>query len=347
MEAAGGKRSRPSLAVIVVTYNSRADVQPLLDAVVPQLAPRDELIVVDNDSSDGTAAFIRDRAPRATVRNTGRNLGFAGAANVGVQMSGTDLVLLLNPDAVPQPGCLDRLAAAAIEQPAWGCWQALVTLPGGSTINAAGGRVHFLGFGWAGAWGEPVATHTVRMPIGFASGAALCVRRELWARLGGFDPHYFMYCEDLELGLRVHSAGWDVGIVPAAIVEHGYEFDKGTQKWFYLERNRWATIIATYPGRLLILLLPALLAFELALWIVASRGGWAGAKRRATVAVLRDLRHNIRRRRRVQAERTIDVAAFAATLTAELDGAFFAAIASIRPLAWAQRAYWRAICALL
>ena len=87
-----------------------------------------------------------------------------------------------------------------------------------------------------------------------------------------------MYCEDLDLSLRLRLAGWEVGIAPAARVEHAYDFDKGARKWFLLERNRWWTILADYPPRLLALLAPGLLAQELALLGVAARGRLAGAE---------------------------------------------------------------------
>lgn len=350
-ESAGGDAAegqpRPSIAVVVVTYNSSADIVPLLHAVDAQLGPADQLIVVDNASVDDSAEVVARESTRAQVERLSVNVGFAGGVNVAVGLATTDLVLLLNPDAVPQPGCLDALAQVAVAEPGWGCWQAMVALSDGEHVNTAGGRLHFLGFGWSGAWGDPVAAHQGRRPVGFASGAALCIRREIWDALGGFDPHYFMYCEDLELSVRVRSAGWEVGIEPAAVVHHDYEFDKGIGKWFYLERNRWATIIATYPTRLLLLMLPALIAFDLALVLVAAKGGWLPSKRRAMVAVLRDLRHNLRRRKAVQASRTISDRAFAAALTPTLDGEFFAALAESKVVTGLQTTYWAGLRKLL
>jgi N-acetylglucosaminyl-diphospho-decaprenol L-rhamnosyltransferase len=275
--------------------------------------------------------------PWARLLRRDDNVGFAGGAVLGAAATRAPLLLFLNPDAVPAPGCLDALRHGA---PAgWGAWQALVTLPGGELVNTSGNLVHWLGFGWAGGLGTPVAeVPPAPHEVGFASGAALVVRREAWTAVGGLDPAYFMYGEDLDLSLRVRLAGYGVGIVPAARVEHDYDFAKGSYKWFHLERNRAWTVLAVYPGALLALAAPALLAFEVALLAVAARDGWLGAKLHAQAAVLRTLPAALRRRRRIA--RRIDAATFAAALTASLDSPHLVApTAAVR----AQAAYWRIV----
>jgi N-acetylglucosaminyl-diphospho-decaprenol L-rhamnosyltransferase len=255
---------------------------------------------------------------------------------------------LLNPDAVPAPGCLDALRACAAERPEWGAWQALVTMAGGELVNTAGNVVHYLGFGWAGQLGRSVATVDIRPhEVGFCSGAALVVRRDAWDDVGGFDERYFMYGEDLDLSLRLRLAGWGVGIAPAARVAHDYEFTKGDYKWFYLERNRWWTLVGDYPARLLALLAPGLLAFEVALLVAAWRGGWLRAKLRAQAAVLRALPAMLRRRRAVQATRRIAPRAFAAPLAASLDSPYLEGAARVPGVDAVQRLYWRAVRAVL
>ena len=332
----------PSIAVVVVTYEAEGAVGHTLEGLVPQLAEGDELVVVDNASGDGTLAEVERAAPSARVLETGSNLGFAAACNVGAAEAGAPLLLFLNPDARPEPGALDALRAAASQQPGWGAWQALVTLPDGA-VNTSGGVVHFLGIGWAGVRDPPPGPREVA----FASGAALVVRRELWERLGGFDGEFFMYCEDVDLSLRMRLAGHGVGVVPAAKVVHGYEFHKGPDKWFLLERNRWWTVLATYPPGLLALVLPALLAAELGLLAAAGAGGWLGPKLRANAAVLRSLPRVLRRRRTVQHTRLASAGDFAAVLTSELDSPFFGGMARLRAIAWALTGYWRLARAVL
>jgi len=338
----------PAFAVVVVCHDSAGEVGATLAALGPQLRPGDEVVIVDNASRDGTPEVVRAAAPQATVVESKENLGFAGGCHAGARASRAPLVLLLNPDAVPAPGCLDALRACAAECPEWGAWQALVTMPGGELVNTAGNVVHYLGFGWAGDLGRPVAAVDQRPhEVGFCSGAALVVRREAWDAAGGFDERYFMYGEDLDLSLRLRLAGWGLGVAPAARVAHDYEFTKGDYKWFYLERNRWWTLVGDYPGRLLALLAPGLLAFEVALLLAASRGGWLRAKLRAQAAVLRALPAMLRRRRAIQATRRIAPGAFAESLAASLDSPYLEGAAGVPGVDAMQRRYWRAVRAAL
>jgi GT2 family glycosyltransferase len=334
----------PAIAVVIVTHHNENEIPGTLAALVPQLGDGDEVVIVDNASSDGTPAAARTALPTARVIETGRNAGFAEGCNVGVDASGAPLVLLLNPDTVPQPGFLDALRRTAVERPDWGAWQALVTLPDGATVNTQGNLVHFLGFGWAGGNGRPVADAPAGpVEVGFASGAAMVVRRVAWEACGGFQPHYFMYGEDLDLSLRLRLRGWGVGLQPAARATHDYAFTKGDYKWFHLERNRWWTIVGTYPSRLLWLLLPALLVFELLLLPVAWRAGWGRPKLRAQAAVLRDLPAMLRHRREVQASRTVDGRTFAQGLTSSLDSEFLGAANAVPGVAAAQGLFWRVV----
>ena len=328
-----------ALAVVIVAYDSARDLPATLAALRPQLADGDELLIVDNPSSDDPASV----AGEARVLRLERNLGFAGGCNAGAAATTAPLLFFLNPDAQPAPGCLDALRAAAEAHPGWGAWQALVALAGGAEVNTSGGEVHWLGVGWSGGYGAPVAAVTGDREVAFASGAALVVRRGAWDAAGGFDPDYFMYGEDLDLSLRLRLAGWGIGLARAAEVEHDYAFEKGTQKWFFLERNRWATVLGAYPRPLLAALLPALLVAELAFVAVAARGGWLGAKLRSQAAVVRALPDLLRRRTAVQAAASVSASEFAAALTAGLDNPFLGPAAQIRPLAAAQAAYWRLV----
>ncbi|HEX6651495.1 MAG TPA: glycosyltransferase family 2 protein [Thermoleophilaceae bacterium] len=333
-----------NLATVIVTYGNGAEIGATLRALCEQLREDDELVVLDNASADETVRVVQEAAPRARVLESPENLGFAGGCNVAAAASSAPLLLFLNPDAVPAPGCIDALRYAADARPSWGAWQALVTMDSGSRINTSGGVTHFLGMGWAGRCGESVAAApSAPSEVDFASGAALCVRREAWEAVEGFDERYFMYGEDLDLGLRMWLSGRGVGVVPGARVEHDYEFEKGEGKWFLLERNRWWTILSDYPTALLLLLLPALLAAEAVLLVVAGRGGWLRAKLRAQASVVADLRQILHRRRDVQATRTVDASEFAERLSASLDNPYLGPAMGLRAADPIQRTYWQIV----
>jgi GT2 family glycosyltransferase len=319
------------LSVVIVTHDSSGAVAGSLPAVCAQLRPGDELVVVDNASSDDTVEVVRALAPQAVVVRNPQNLGFAAGANAGAAAATGDLLVFLNPDATPAPGF-----AEAIRSPRgdWAAWMGLVRA--GDEINSSGGVIHFTGIAWAGQ-----ASPTGPRQVAFASGACLALPRATWERSGGFAASYFMYQEDVELSLRLRLAGGRLGVEPAAVVDHDYTFSKGPAKWRRLERNRWATIIRTYPRPMLLAVAPALVATEIALLAVAARGGWLPQKLGATAETLRALPRLRRERRAVQATRAVSALEFAAWLTPDLDSPFLGAAGRVRILRWALRAYWR------
>jgi hypothetical protein len=334
-----------ALAVVVVTHNAAAELGGLADALLGELEPDDEVVIVDNASSDATVAVARELAPRIALIESATNVGFGAGCRAGVEATTAPLVLLLNPDTRPQPGSLARLRALAAEQPSWAGWQPAVMLADGR-INTSGGVAHYLAFSWAGQCEQPASELADRpYETTFPSGAALVIRRTAWVELGGFEDSYFLYGEDLDLGLRLWLAGQRVGVEPRARVSHNYEFDKGRYKWYLLERNRWRTLLAVYPTGLLLAVAPALLASELGLLVIAARDGWLIAKLHAQLATVLGLPASLRRRRSVQARRRVASAVFAAQLSASLDSPNLATLP--RPLLRAQAGYWRLVRLLL
>lgn len=331
-----------ALAIVVVTHQSAEHLPDLLAAVAGQLRDEDELVVVDNASSDDTPAVARAAGERVSVIETGENLGFAGGCHAGASATRAPLLLFLNPDCRLQPECLERLRRASAAHPEWGAWQAAVLLDE-ERINTSGGVVHYLGIGWAGDCERPLSALPAHdREIAFPSGAAMVVRREAWRALGGLDRSYFMYGEDLDLGLRLWLSGQRVGLVPDARVLHSYEFHKGAGKWFWLERNRWRTVLSVYPAGLLALLAPALLAAELGLLALAARDGWLTAKLRAQAATLTGLPRTLARRRAVQRGRRLGARELAEHLTASLDSPYLTGAQSPW-LSAPQAFYWRLV----
>jgi GT2 family glycosyltransferase len=338
-----------ALSVVVVTFNSREHVARALPALAGELRDGDELIVVDNGSTDGTVEEVARAAPGAKRIRNEANDGFAAACNRGAEAAGGELLLLINPDATPQPGFREAIERPLSDRRGWAAWQGLVLRDGGRLINTEGNRVHFTGFSWAGGDGLD-ASRAVREPrqVDSLSGTCLALPLADWRRLGGFAPDFFTYHEDTDLSMRLRLEGGLLGVEPGAVVDHDYEFTKPAgSKWRHLERNRWALLIRTYPGPLLALIFPALLLTELALLPVSIAGGWIGAKLRANLEVLGRLPRLLRERRAIQRARMIGSAEFAAALTPELDSDYLGRAGRVAPLGWGLRAYWRVVLALL
>lgn len=337
----------PTLSVLIVAYDSRDDLTKTLPALLAELGDGDELIVVDNKPGDGSAEVVRELAPRARLVPMGRNTGFAGGCNAGAEAARGELLVILNPDAVPQPGFGAAIRRPWLEGRGWGAWQALVADGDGRRVNSAGNPIHFTGIVWAGGHGRPLDEAPPAAEVPAASGACLAIPLARWREVGGFPAEFFMYHEDVDLSVRLRAEGHPVGIEPAALVAHDYEFGANEQKWFWLERNRLAFLVRTYPGPLLALLAPTLLATELALLPVSARAGWGREKLRANLAFLRWLPRLLRERRELRRRRVISSREFAAALTPDLDSDLISPLARSRPARLLLRAYWRLVRLLL
>ncbi len=338
---------RPTLSVLIVTWNSREELGRSLPALLPELEEGDELIVVDNDSGDGTAEAVAALAPAARVVRSGGNVGFAAGCNAGAEQARGDLLVILNPDASPRPGFGEAIRRPWLEERGWIAWQALVADGDGTMINSTGNPVHFTGIVWAGGHGDPIGEAPPAGEVSALSGACLAIPRRAWEEAGGFPKRFFLYHEDVDLSLRLRLAGGALGIEPAAVVDHDYEFGAREHKWRWLERNRWAFLIRVYPTSLLVLLAPALILTELALIPAAIAAGWGKQKFAAIGEVIRWLPRLLRERRQVQATRTVSAAEFASWLTPDLDSPFIPQIARSVPARLLLRSYWRAVRLLL
>jgi GT2 family glycosyltransferase len=338
---------RPTLSVLIVAWESRDDLEKTLPALLAELDDGDELIVVENKAGDGSAEVTRELAPRARIVCPGLNTGFAGGVSVGAEVARGDLLVMLNPDAVPQPGWGEAIRRPWREQRGWAAWQALVADGTGGTINSAGNPIHFTGIVWAGDHGMPVAEAPPPGEVPVLSGACLAMPIENWHQVGGFPSEFFMYHEDVDLSVRLRMTGGTIGIEPAAVVAHDYDFSASADKWRWLERNRLAFLVRTYPAPLLALLAPVLIATELALLVVSATGGWGSQKLQANREVIGWLPRLLRERREIQHRRTVSAAEFSSWLTPDLDSELISPLVRSWPARLLLRGYWRLVRALL
>jgi GT2 family glycosyltransferase len=300
------------------------------------------VVVVDNGCTDGAVERLE---PDGRVRHVAasENLGFGGGCNLGASLATGDVLAFVNPDAIAAPGALAELAAALADPSvgiAMGCIQ-LLQQPG--MVNSAGGAIHFLGLGWATGMGQPASAFAERRDVAAASGAGMAIRRATFEALGGFTEKLFLYHEDAELSLRSWMAGLRVIFVPEARIDHDYEFSRHAQKLYFLERNRLILLLTCYQARTLLLLAPALLAFEAGITAVAFAQGW-GAKKVSTWGwIATHVRWLWSQRRRLQQSRQAPDRAFMHTFSARFDAKQLPASPLVSAADRVLAGYWKAI----
>ncbi len=328
---------------MIVAYESGPELARTLPGLERELNPGDEVIVVDNGSKVSPRDVVAEFLPRGTVIEMGRNAGFTVATNRGAAASSGDIVLMLNPDALPEPGFGEAIRRPFSERPGWGAWMALVAcrMNGEKVVNSWANPVHFTGIAWAGGHGQPLADAGIPREIPVASGAALAVRREVWEEVGGLPEEFFLYHEDIDVSLRIQAAGHRIGLETEALVDHDYDFHSNSRKWFWLERNRLAMVIRNYPGQLLALVTPALIATELVLLLVSARQGWLGAKLKSYRDLIRWLPRLRTERREIQAASQLTPIQFADLLTPDLDSPLIPEFARKGLVRTILRTYWK------
>ena len=325
----------PSVSVVIPSLDGGDLLLACLGALEPERQDI-EVIVVDNGSTDGSVTEAARRYPSLRIARNDTNRGYATACNQGSEIARAELVLFVNNDATITPVMVDVLLAAARLDTDTAIWQP-VTRGVDGTLESAGDVFT--------AWG--IMQHLPDVPdqqsaeVFSTVGAALLVRREIFAMLGGFEDSYFAYYEETDLCWRARLAGWHVRVVTGAeVVHHG---SLTTARVFpphavrYLGfRNRIRTICANASAPTLARIVPlhllACLAFVV-LYVVTGRPRSALAVLQAVWWTLGHLDVIGEQRRRAQAMRR---RSDREVLGAELRGSF-------RPRTiWRhlRRAYW-------
>ncbi len=220
-----------SVSAVVVNYNAGEAIGRCLASLRENGS--DEIVVVDNGSTDGSVALVEALGHPVKVVSPGRNLGYGAGANLGVKSVTGKLVFICNPDLVLEPGALERLREALEARADAAVAGPMLLEPDGSVYPSGRsfpGLGDSLGHGFAGLfWRDNPWTRRYRL-IGaqqhkardadWVSGAGFMVRRDAFESVAGFDESYFMYVEDVDLCWRLHRAGWAVLYEPSARVVH-------------------------------------------------------------------------------------------------------------------------------
>lgn len=281
------------LAVIILNWNGRKLLEEFLPAAAKfTISDSADLWVADNGSTDDSVEFVKKNFPEVKVLELEKNYGFAEGYNIAIRRTDYPFSILLNSDVEVTEGWTSPLVRLLEQRPEVGAVMPKLRSYRDREMfeyaGAAGGYLDKLGYPYCrgrvfdkiekdeGQYdGEPIE-------IAWATGAALCVRTDLYLRLGGLDKDFFAHMEEIDLCCRMIGAGYKIMIEPASMVYHvgGASLPKSDPKKTYLNfRNNLLLLYKNLPrkkGRKVLFL--RRLADTLAFGMFLLKGNWGDAR---------------------------------------------------------------------
>lgn len=272
------------VTVLTVCYNHQSYLPSYIDSLRASQYPIAEIIIVDNASDDGSAAWLAQQ-PDVTLIANRENIGYSAALNQAIAAATTPLVCATGPDIVVADDWLAPLIAQYHTDPAriFAVASRSITLDGHEVLSA-GGSLHFTGhlcvyemFAAVGSC-DPTAVQLV----GAIDSTSVLFDREKYQLIGGCDPHFFVYHEEFDYCYRARMRDWTCYYHPGSLVRHGSgsaEYSVRSagayprQRPFLHLRNRWLALLKNYSLATLIIITPMLVVLELANLFVLWRMG--------------------------------------------------------------------------
>lgn len=218
--ALGGKNEFPKVFVIVLNYNGREFIRKCLTGLFKVNYPNLEIVVVDNNSSDGSLETARTLFPKAHFIKNEENLGFAVGNNIGIKFAlerMAEWILLLNQDTEVESNFLEELITVVKKNPAIGVASPLIFWGNSEKIWFSGGKINW--------WNmksiqENNLISQINSQSDFISGCAMLVKKEVFSKIGLLDEDFFLYWEDADFTVRAKKAGFELAVVPQSRIRH-------------------------------------------------------------------------------------------------------------------------------
>ena len=239
------------VAVVVPNWNGRRWLPGLVGSLRAQTRPADEVLVVDNGSTDDSVAWLR--AEDVPVVEQGTNTGFAAAVNRGIAAVDAELVALVNTDVELDPDWLVRAAGRLEREPQLAAVATkLVLLDDPATVDDAGDVLRRDGVAEQRGHGRPDGPRfSAPGSVWGACAGAAVYRRAALLDAGGFDERLFAYLEDVDVALRLRLAGWGCGYEPAVArhARHGSQTTGAPRIDALVARNTLLLVAKAFPVR--------------------------------------------------------------------------------------------------
>jgi GT2 family glycosyltransferase len=312
----------PKVSVLIPVWNGREHLGMVLSSLRAQTTDDFDVTVVDNGSTDGTLAYLKEEWPEVRVLPLPENLGYAGGATQGVEATNGEHVAFLNDDMELEPDWIEQLVAELDRDPRLGVVTSKVMYHRDRRLIYQAGYEYYV-YGWCATRGvhEPdEGQYDLRLPSVGGTGAGSIYRRAALERAGGIDADYFMYCEEVDVGLRVLMAGYTGLYVPSPVAFHVAGAKTGRtpdlqRRLFY--RNQLLTWVKDVPWSILWRALPKALLYVHHQYAVERTNGTPQVALGAYAEFLRMLPSTLRKRRGVMRRRAISVQELRSMMRAE------------------------------
>jgi hypothetical protein len=286
--------SKPLISVIILNYNAGDLLLDCVDSIQKSRYRNFEIIVADNASKDNSHKKCKERFPEIRLVENSENLGYCEGNNVGLRAATGEFVVVLNPDTIVEPTWLDELLKAyqvngeGIYQPKF------LATTDHSMLLSTGNMIQIFGFGYSRAKGDVDKKQYEEFEkIDYASGTCLFTSKNVFQKIGLFDPFLFAFHDDLELCWRAALNGINSFYVPKSIVYHpieGTSFKWSPLKFKLLERNRKYCLLTLYDRLTIFKMLPALMLVDIAVFFFYLNKGLLGIKISADIEICKNFK---------------------------------------------------------
>lgn len=251
------KNSSGKVLVVIPNYNGLKHIERCLNSVLAQSYRPIEIVVVDNASTDGSDRLIQEKFPQLRLIQSGANVGWGVACNTGMRAAQSEYIVLMNNDAYLEKNCIEELVKAVNLSPRYGSaasrillWDepektevcGLVIYPDGSSCGR--GRL------------GPADRYMQTEEVFCANDCCNLYRRSMIDEIGDYDPDFFIYCDETDMGWRHQMAGWQCIYTPYAVAYHAHSQSAGSYsafKAYHVERNRIFICFKYFPMPMLMM----------------------------------------------------------------------------------------------
>lgn len=253
------------VSVIIPNFNGKHFLKTCLDSLKQQTYKDTEIIIADNNSSDGSVEYIKENYPEAAVIELDSNAGFSYAVNEGIRRAEGEYVLLLNNDTEADPYCIERLAEAiSRSDDIFSVNAKMIQYNNRELIDDAGDEYNALGWAFKRGYNKNIKFENNSARVMSACAGASIYRKSIFNEIGYFDNHFFAYLEDVDIGYRANIYGYKNYYCPEAIVYHVISGTTGNRKTEFKTklsaRNNIYVIYKNMPFFQILLNLPLLIA---------------------------------------------------------------------------------------